>query len=70
MWFEPDGCEMADRLQAAFPHARWTQTDITNLRERAGSGAPLTELVMLLGRSAEDVRHMMIRLRIVLQDDR
>lgn len=61
---------MADQLRAAFPHVRWTQTDITNLRERAGSGAPLTELAMLLGRSTEDVHHMMMRLRITAQDDR
>ncbi len=57
---------MADRLGAAFPHARWTQTDITTLRERLSSGISLSDLAGLLGRSNEDVQHMMTRLRLGL----
>lgn len=64
------GAEWLTGLGAAFPHARWTQSDITSLRERASSGAPLIDLAMMLGRSSEDVHHMMIRLRITLRDGR
>jgi hypothetical protein len=56
---------MADPSNAPHHHARWTQTDITMLRERVGAGASIDDLASLLGRSASDVAHMMDRLRLV-----
>jgi hypothetical protein len=55
---------MDDRLSPAFQHARWTQTDITTLRERVNDNTPLHELAKLLGRSPHDVQQMIDRLHL------
>ena len=41
---------------------RWTQTDITELRNRLGVGESAAEIALALERSAENVSGMMSRL--------
>ncbi len=47
-------------------HRRWTQTDITDLRDRARVAISCGSLADDVGRSPDDVARMMARLRVVL----
>lgn len=47
---------------SAFP--RWTQTDISALRQALGAGQPAADLAAALGREPADVSAMMGRLRL------
>lgn len=46
------------------PHRRWTQGDITALRQAIGSGASVERIAEQLGRDTEAVTLMMSRLRL------
>jgi hypothetical protein len=47
-------------------HRRWTQTDITALRDQLQQGHPVTEIANRLHRNSEEVSSMMQRLRLRL----
>lgn len=46
------------------PHRRWTQADITDLRERVGAGTPPAKIAEAAARSVEDVARMIGRLHL------
>lgn len=46
------------------PHRRWTQADITALRQAIGSGEPIGRIAEQLGRDTDAVTLMMNRLRL------
>jgi predicted transcriptional regulator len=48
------------------PHRRWTQTDITALRDLLQRGQPVPEIANRLHRNPEEVSSMMQRLRLRL----
>jgi hypothetical protein len=51
------------------PHKRWTQTDITELRQRVNDGQGTRAIADAIGRSEDDVRTMIGRLRLVQSGD-
>jgi hypothetical protein len=53
-----------DRADPAAPHRRWTQGDITTLRQAIGSGEPVARIAEQLGRDGDAVTLMMNRLRL------
>jgi len=57
---------MPDRSGESRHSARWTQTDITELREQVKSGTSISDLASVLDRSAADVTQMMERLRLTV----
>lgn len=62
---EPSGQVMAGEADAALHHQRWTQTDITALRELVRQGASLLDISARLNRQLADVDRMAERLRLV-----
>jgi Mn-dependent DtxR family transcriptional regulator len=48
------------------PHRRWTQTDITTLRDLLQQGRPVADVAARLHRNPEEVSSMMRRLRLRL----
>lgn len=57
---------MTGDLQNAsvFPHQRWTQTHLSDLRQRVHAGETLDRIAVTLGRPVEDVAAMASRLRL------
>jgi hypothetical protein len=47
-------------------HRRWTQTHITELRERVQIGGALADIASALGRTPDEVTTMVRRLRLRL----
>ncbi|MBB3910821.1 hypothetical protein GGQ81_001422 [Sphingomonas desiccabilis] len=48
------------------PQRRWTQTDITGLRNQLQQGHPVAEIANRLHRNPEEISSMMWRLRLRL----
>ena len=49
-------------------HQRWTQSDINDLRSGVASGVEVEAIAEALGRTVEDVRTMILRLRLCLAE--
>lgn len=45
-------------------HQRWTQTNINDLRSGVASGVEVEAIADALGRTVEDTRAMVLRLRL------
>lgn len=46
------------------PHQRWTQTALTDLRQRVKDGATCAEIATAMGRPPETVQSMMRRFQL------
>lgn len=49
-------------------HQRWTQSNINDLRSGVASGVEVEAIAEALGRTVEDVRTMILRLRLRLAE--
>jgi hypothetical protein len=49
-------------------HQRWTQTNINDLRSGVASGVEIEAIADALGRTVEDIRAMVLRLRLRLAE--
>lgn len=49
-------------------HQRWTQSNINDLRSGVASGVEVEAIADALGRTVEDVRTMILRLRLRLAE--
>ena len=48
-------------------HQRWTQTDINDLRSGVAGGVEVEGIAEALGRTVEDTRAMVLRLRLRIE---
>ncbi|WP_156361936.1 hypothetical protein [Sphingomonas sp. Leaf343] len=55
---------MSEPERPVAPERRWTQTDITLLRDRVEAGDVVDDIASVLARSPAGVRQMMVRLAL------